>query len=89
MKTTVDKVNPTHAKLTITVTPEDFKPFLDRAYRTIANQIQIPGFRKGNVPAQLIDARVGREVVIDQAINDGLDSWYQHCLLYTSDAADE
>ena len=80
MKTTVDKVNPTHAKLTITVTPEDFKPFLDRAYRTIANQIQIPGFRKGNVPAQLIDARVGREVVIDQAINDGLDSWYQQAL---------
>lgn len=80
MKTTVDKVNPTHAKLTITVTPEDFKPFLDRAYRSIANQIQIPGFRKGNVPAQLIDARVGREVVIDQAINDGLDGWYQEAL---------
>lgn len=80
MKTTVDKVNPTHAKLTINVTPEDFKPFMDRAYRTIANQIQIPGFRKGNVPSQLIDARVGREVVIDQAINDGLDTWYQQGL---------
>ena len=80
MKTTVDKINPTHAKLTINVTPEDFKPYLDGAYRAIANQVQIPGFRKGKVPNQIIDQRVGREVVVDQAINDGLDTFYQRAL---------
>ncbi|MGO1543072.1 MAG: trigger factor [Gulosibacter sp.] len=80
MKTSVEKINPTHAKLTINVAPEDLKPYLDGAYRTIANQVQIPGFRKGKVPNQLIDQRVGREVVLDQAISDGLDSFYQQAL---------
>jgi trigger factor len=80
VKTTVDKINPTHAKLTITVTPEDFKPYLDGAYRAISNQVQVPGFRKGKVPNQIIDQRVGREVVVDQAINDGLDTFYQQAL---------
>lgn len=80
VKTSVEKINPTHAKLTINVAPEDLKPYLDGAYRTIANQVQIPGFRKGKVPNQLIDQRVGREVVLDQAISDGLDSFYQQAL---------
>lgn len=80
VKTSVEKINPTHAKLTINVAPEDLKPYLDGAYSTIANQVQIPGFRKGKVPNQLIDQRVGREVVLDQAISDGLDSFYQQAL---------
>lgn len=83
MKTSVEKINPTHAKITINVTPEDLKPYLDEAYRTIAGQVQIPGFRKGKVPNQLIDQRVGREVVLDQAISDGLDTFYQQALAET------
>lgn len=80
MKTSVEKINPTHVKLTINVAPEDLKPHLDSAYRAISNQVQIPGFRKGKVPNQLIDQRVGREVVLDQAISDGLDGFYQLAL---------
>lgn len=83
MKTSVDQITPTHVKLTINVTPEELKPYLDGAYRTIAGQVQVPGFRKGKVPNALIDQRVGREVVLDQAINDGLDNFYQQALAET------
>lgn len=80
MKTSVDKITPTHVKLTINVAPDELKPYVEGAYRTIASQVQVPGFRKGKVPNAIIDQRVGREVVLDQAINDGLDNFYQQAL---------
>ncbi len=80
MKTSVEKITPTHAKLTLSISPEELKPYIDQAYKSIAKQVQVPGFRKGNVPNQLIDARVGRPVVLDQAISDALDRFYQDAL---------
>lgn len=80
MKTNVEKLAPTRVKLTITVSEADFKPALDRAYKTVAEQVNIPGFRKGKVPATVIDQRVGKDMVIAQAINDGMDSFYREAL---------
>ena len=57
MKTTVEKLSPTRVKLNISVTPEELKPSIDHAYGHIASQINIPGFRKGKVPPQLVDQR--------------------------------
>ncbi|NLT26435.1 MAG: trigger factor, partial [Microbacteriaceae bacterium] len=47
MKTSVDKITPTHVKLTLNVAPEELKPYIDGAYKAIAGQVQVPGFRKG------------------------------------------
>src|SRR5699024_9642964 len=47
---------------------------------SLANQIQVPGFRKGKVPARLIDQRVGRGFVIENAVNDNLDTFFQEAL---------
>ena len=80
MKTNVEKLAPTRVKLTITVSEADFKPALERAYKTVAEQVNIPGFRKGKVPATVIDQRVGKDMVIAQAINDGMDSFYRDAL---------
>ena len=77
MKTTVDRLSPTRVKLTISVTPDELKPSVDHAYKHIAEQINIPGFRKGKVPAPIIDQRVGREEVLNHAVNDGLDKFYR------------
>ncbi|MBX3078197.1 MAG: trigger factor [Cryobacterium sp.] len=77
MKTTVDRLSPTRVKLTISVTPEELKPSLDHAYKHIAEQVTIPGFRKGKVPAPIIDQRVGREEVLNHAVSDGLDRFYR------------
>ncbi|HRN28367.1 MAG TPA: trigger factor, partial [Terrimesophilobacter sp.] len=60
-----------------TVTPEELKPSVDHAYKHIAEQINIPGFRKGKVPAPIIDQRIGREEVLNHAVNDGLDKFYR------------
>lgn len=77
MKTTLDRLSPTRVKLNITVTPEDLKPSIDHAYKHIAEQINIPGFRKGKVPAPIIDQRVGREEVLNHAISEGLDGFFR------------
>ncbi|GAA0992513.1 trigger factor [Subtercola frigoramans] len=77
MKTTVEKLSPTRVKLAISVTPEELKPSIDHAYSHIAEQVNIPGFRKGKVPPPLIDQRVGKEAVLEHAVNDGLDKFYR------------
>lgn len=80
MKTELKRLNPTRVKLTITVDEKSFKPALDRAYQTVAQQVNIPGFRKGKVPAVVLDQRVGKDAIIGQAINDGLDVFYRDAL---------
>lgn len=77
MKTTVDRLSPTRVKLNISVTPEELKPSIDHAYKHIAESVNIPGFRKGKVPAPIIDQRVGRDEVLSHAVNDGLDKFYR------------
>jgi trigger factor len=80
VKTTVEKLSPTRAKLTIAVTPDELKPSIDHAYSHIAESVNIPGFRKGKVPPQLIDQRVGREEVLNHAVSDGLDKFYRQAV---------
>lgn len=75
--TKVETLSPTRAKLTISVTPEELKPSIDHAYEHIAEQVSIPGFRKGKVPAAIINQRVGRGAVIEHAVNEGLDGFYR------------
>ena len=77
LKTTVERIKPTRVKLTIEVTPEEFKPSLDHAYEHIAEEVSVPGFRKGKVPAAILDQRVGRPAILAHAINDGLDTIFR------------
>lgn len=77
MKTTLEKLSPTRAKLTISVTPEELKPSITHAYGHIAKQVSVPGFRKGKVPPPIIDQRVGKAAVLEHAVNEGLDAFYR------------
>ena len=79
-KTTAEKLTPTRAKLSVEVTLDELEPYLKQAYKTISEQVSIPGFRKGKVPAPIIDQRVGREAVIQEAVNHSLDDFYQAAL---------
>ncbi len=81
--TSVEKLDATRVKLTVRVTPEEMKPAIAHAYEHIAEQVNIPGFRKGKVPAPIIDQRVGRGAVIEHAINEGLNDWYRAALTET------
>ena len=75
--TTKESLSPTRVRLSITVSPEELKPSLDHAYQHIAEQIQIPGFRKGKVPPPIIDQRVGRGEVLNHAVSEGIDRFFQ------------
>lgn len=83
MKSTTENLSPTRVKLTIEVPFDEFKPALDKAYKSIGSQIQVPGFRRGKVPSAVVDQRVGRGVVLDEAINSALPDWYREALLET------
>ena len=76
MKSTVEKLSPTRVKLSIDVEFSELKPHIDGAYKTLSEKINIPGFRKGKVPAAMIDQRVGRGAVLDEAINAALPTFY-------------
>ncbi len=76
MKSDVEKLSPTRVKLSIDVPFNELKPHIDGAYKTLAQKISIPGFRKGKVPAAMIDQRVGRGAVLDEAINAALPTFY-------------
>jgi trigger factor len=76
VKSALETLNPTRVKLTVEVPFEELKPSLDAAYKTIGSQIQVPGFRKGHVPARVIDQRVGRGAVLQEAVNEALPQFY-------------
>jgi trigger factor len=80
VKSSTETLSPTRVKLTIEVPFEEFEPSLDAAYKTIGSQITIPGFRKGKVPSAIVDQRVGRPAVLDEAINSALPEWYSQAL---------
>ena len=80
MKSAVETLSPTRAKLTVEVPFEELKPSLDKAYKTIAQQINVPGFRRGKVPPMVIDRQVGRGAILDQAINEALPQFYIQAL---------
>jgi trigger factor len=80
VKSAVETLNPTRVKLSVEVPFDELKPSLDAAYKKIAQQINVPGFRKGRVPAPIIDQRVGREAVLVEAVNDALPELYNQAL---------
>lgn len=77
---TVEKLSPTRVKLHISVTPDELKPSIAHAYEHIAQDLNIPGFRKGKAPAPIIDQRVGRGAVIEHAVSEGLDGFYREAV---------
>ncbi|MDO5092133.1 MAG: trigger factor [Propionibacteriaceae bacterium] len=80
MPSTVEKLSPTRVKLTVEIPFADLKPHLNKAYKEIAEQVSIPGFRKGKVPAAIIDQRFGRGVVLQEAINEALPPAYDQAI---------
>ena len=80
MKTTVDKLSDTRVKLTVNVPFAELDQEIDQACAAIAQQVSIPGFRKGKAPRQLIDARFGRGPILEQVVNDMLPSRYEQAV---------
>jgi trigger factor len=80
VKATKEALSPTRVKLTVEVPFEELKPNLDAAYKALARQVRVPGFRPGRAPARVLDQRFGRENVLDQAIQEALPKFYSEAV---------
>ncbi|KUL50347.1 trigger factor [Streptomyces sp. NRRL F-4489] len=76
MKSAVETLNPTRVRLTVEVPFEELKDSLDAAYKKINQQVTVKGFRRGKIPARVIDQRFGRGAVLEEAVNDALPKFY-------------
>ena len=80
MKATREALSPTRIKLTVEVPFEELRPSVDAAYKKIAAQVRVPGFRPGKVPARIIDQRVGRGHILDEALQEALPRFYSEAV---------
>jgi trigger factor len=76
VKSTVEQLSPTRVRINVEVPFTELQPDFDRAYKELAKQVRLPGFRPGKAPAKLLEARIGREAMLDQVVNDALPSRY-------------
>jgi trigger factor len=76
VKSTVEQLSPTRVRINVEVPFKELQPDFDRAYKELAKQVRLPGFRPGKAPAKLLEARVGREAILDQVVNEALPGRY-------------
>ena len=80
MKSAVETLSPTRVKLSIEVSFDELAPHISNAYKAFGERINIPGFRKGKVPQAMIEQRVGRPAILDEAINSSISPFYAAAL---------
>ncbi|EHI12666.1 trigger factor [Mycolicibacterium thermoresistibile] len=80
MKSTVEKLSPTRVRINVEVPFTELQPDFDRAYKELAKQVRLPGFRPGKAPAKLLEARIGREAMLDQVVSDAIPARYSEAV---------
>lgn len=80
MKSTVEHLSPTRVRINVEVPFDELKPNFDRAYRKLAQQIRVPGFRPGKAPARVIESRIGRAPILDEVVNEAIPTKYMEAV---------
>ncbi|MFD6894539.1 trigger factor [Rhodococcus sp. NPDC060086] len=80
MKSTVEQLSPTRVRINVEVPFEELQPDFDRAFQSLAGQVRIPGFRPGKAPRKILEARVGRGAVLEQVVNEAIQSRYSEAV---------
>ena len=80
MKATKETLSPTRVKLTVEVPFDDLKPSLDATYKKLSRQVRVSGFRPGKVPPRILDQRLGRGVILDEALQEALPQFYSEAV---------
>jgi len=68
VRSTLEPVEPTKVRINVVVEPDELRPAIDRTARRLSREVRVPGFRKGKVPRQVIEARIGRDALLAEAI---------------------
>jgi trigger factor len=84
VKSTVEKLSPTRVRINVEVPFTELQPDIDTAFKQMAKQIRMPGFRPGKVPVKLLEARVDKQAMFDQVIGDAVPARYTEAVT-TSD----
>jgi trigger factor len=85
VKSTVERLSPTRVRINVEVPFDELKADFDRAYKKIAQQVRVPGFRPGKVPARIIEARLGRGVVLEEVVNGAVPAKYSEVITSSED----
>jgi trigger factor len=81
VRSSVESVEPTRVKITVVVEPDELRPAIDRTVQRLSNEIKVPGFRKGKVPRQVMEARLGKGAIVAEAIeNEAVPEFYAKAL---------
>ena len=80
LKTTVTELGDSRVRLQVEVPAGEVEGRLERKARQLGRELKLPGFRRGKVPAPLVIQRIGREVVLEEAVRDTLSSWYSDAI---------
>jgi trigger factor len=81
VRSSVETVEPTRVKISVVVEPDELRPAIDRTVRRLAREVRVPGFRKGKVPRQVMEARLGRDAIVADAIeNEAVPEFYAKAL---------
>jgi trigger factor len=80
LKSTVEQLSPTRVRIIVEVPFDELKPNFDRAYRKLAQQIRVPGFRPGKAPARVIESRIGRAPILDEVVNEAVPAKYMEAV---------
>ncbi|MGH3442251.1 MAG: trigger factor [Nitriliruptorales bacterium] len=80
MKTTVEQLEPTRVKLTVEVEPKRVAQALDAAARELSRGVSIPGFRRGKVPRKILESKIGKGAVVQQAVEDAVSAYYAEAI---------
>jgi trigger factor len=80
LKSTVEHLSPTRVRINVEVPFDELKPNFERAYRKLAQQIRVPGFRPGKAPAKVIESRIGRAPILDEVVNEAIPTKYMEAV---------
>ena len=80
IQTTAERIQEHRVKLRVEMPEDALKPAINAVYRELSNEMRVPGFRKGKVPRQIIDSRVGADYVRNEALKEALPGFYQEAL---------
>jgi trigger factor len=76
VKTSVERVDDTTVKLSVTVDAQRVRKALDDAGRKLSQEVKVPGFRPGKAPRRIIESRLGKDALVEEALREALPTFY-------------
>ncbi len=80
MKSTVEQLSPTRVRINVEVPFDELAPDIDTAFKQMAKQIRMPGFRPGKVPVKLLESRVDKQAMFDQVVGEVVPGRYSEAV---------